>query len=341
MRGLRNEHNMTVEEVAERLLCSATKISRLETGARRPSLRDVRDLCELYEVDESTSAELMSLAREARAAGWWTQYNDLNLDPLIGLEEAATDITCYAMNYIPGLLQTKEYAQGIIETIAPKMNPRIVAQRVEARLRRQQVLERDSPPRYQVLLDESVLRRGVGGPMLMAAQIDKVLAAVARGKAIAQIIPFDAGAYVAADGYFVLLEFAEGSDLRPVVFIEGLAGNQYLDRKVDIARFRETIDYLRSRALSSADSVELMTRVRKYSTSTRKQLRAGLTPRAKEGMCVSAAGDLDWRVSRTCDNGQCITVARDGDFVMIGNTSSPEGPFGSSPSMSGVIFWPE
>lgn len=262
MRGLRNEHNMTVEEVAEKLLCSATKISRLETGARRPSLRDVRDLCELYEVDESTSAELMSLAREARAAGWWTQYNDLNLDPLIGLEEAATNITCYTMNYIPGLLQTREYAQGIIETIAPKMDPQIVAQRVEARMRRQQVLEKDSPPGYQVLLDESVLRRGVGGPATMAAQIDKVLSAVTRGKVTVQIIPFDAGAYAAADGYFVLLEFAEGSDLWPVVFIEGLAGNQYLDRKVDIARFRETIDYLRARALSSADSVKLMTKVR-------------------------------------------------------------------------------
>lgn len=262
MRGLRNERNMTVEDVAEKLLCSATKISRLETGARRPSLRDVRDLCELYEVDESTSAELMSLAREARAAGWWTQYNDLNLDPLIGLEEAATGITCYAMNYIPGLLQTEEYARGIIETIAPKMEPQIVAQRVEARMRRQQVLERDNPPRYQVLLDESVLRRGVGGPAVMAAQIDKVLAAVTRGKVIVQIIPFDAGAYVAADGYFVLLEFAEGSDLWPVVFIEGLAGNQYLDRKVDIARFRETIDYLQARALSSPDSVKLMTKVR-------------------------------------------------------------------------------
>ena len=96
----------------------------------------------------------------------------------------------------------------------------------------------------------------------MAAQIDKVLAAVTRGKVIVQIIPFDAGAYVAADGYFVLLEFAEGSDLWPVVFIEGLAGNQYLDRKVDIARIRETIDYLRARALSSADSVKLMTKVR-------------------------------------------------------------------------------
>jgi transcriptional regulator with XRE-family HTH domain len=262
LRALRNDHDMTVEEVAEKLLCSATKISRLETGARRPSLRDVRDLCELYEVGESASAELMRLAREARAAGWWTQYDDLNLDPLIGLEEAATDITCYSMNYIPGLLQTEEYAQGIIKTIAPKMDPQIVAQRVEARMRRQQVLAKDGPPRYQVLLDESVLRRGVGGPVVMAAQLDRVLAAVARKNAVVQVIPFDAGAYVAADGYFVLLEFAEERDLWPVVFIEGLAGNQYLERKVDIARFRETIDYLRARALSSAESVKLMTKVR-------------------------------------------------------------------------------
>ena len=133
----------------------------------------------------------MSLAREARAAGWWTQYDDLNLDPLIGLEEAATDISCYSMNYIPGLLQTEEYAHGIIKTIAPKMEPRIVQQRVEARLRRQEVLEKDNPPRYQVLLDESILRRGVGGPMIMAAQIKKVLKAVASGKVIVQIIPFD------------------------------------------------------------------------------------------------------------------------------------------------------
>ena len=108
LRGLRNEHNLTVEDVAERLLCSATKISRLETGARRPSLRDVRDLCGIYEVDASTSAELMSLAKEARAAGWWTQYDDLNLDPLIGLEDAAATITCYSMFYMPGLLQTRE-----------------------------------------------------------------------------------------------------------------------------------------------------------------------------------------------------------------------------------------
>lgn len=262
LRGLRNEHNLTVEDVAEKLLCSATKISRLETGARRPSLRDVRDLCGIYEVDASTSAELMSLAKEARAAGWWTQYDDLNLDPLIGLEDAATTITCYSMFYMPGLLQTREYAQGIISIVAPKMDPDVVQQRVEARLRRQQLLSRDSGPQYNVLLDENVIRRGVGDPELIAAQLEKVLETINAGRAVVQIIPFSAGAYATADGYFVLLEFEGRADLWPVVYIEGLAGNQYLDRKVDIARYRECIEYLKARALSPQESESLIAKAR-------------------------------------------------------------------------------
>ena len=262
LRGLRNEHNLTVEDVAERLLCSATKISRLETGARRPSLRDVRDLCGIYEVDASTSAELMSLAKEARAAGWWTQYDDLNLDPLIGLEEAATTITCYSMFYMPGLLQTREYAQGIISIVAPKMDPHVVQQRVDARLRRQQLLSRESGPRYNVLLDENVIRRGVGDPELIAAQLEKVLDTINAGRAVVQVIPFSAGAYATADGYFVLLEFEGRADLWPVVYIEGLAGNQYLDRKGDIARYRECIDYLKARALSPQESESLIAKAR-------------------------------------------------------------------------------
>jgi transcriptional regulator with XRE-family HTH domain len=257
---------MTVEDVAKKLLCSATKISRLETGARRPSLRDVRDLCALYEVDESTSVEFMSLARGARESGWWSQYEDLNLDPLIGLEQEASAITCYSMNYIPGLLQTKEYAQGIIKTIAPKMDPQIVQQRTEARLRRQHLLEQNSRPRYHVLLDEAVMRRGVGGPELMVAQLDKVLEAVRRKKVTVQVIPFAGGAYVAADGYFVLMEFGD-PDLWPVVFVEGLSGNQYLEHRADIARYRETIEYLRDRALEPSESVELVIKARETYTS--------------------------------------------------------------------------
>jgi transcriptional regulator with XRE-family HTH domain len=133
LRELRNQHGLTVEDVAEKLPCSATKVSRLETGARRPSLRDVRDLCGLYGVDELTSAELMSLTREARNQEWWTQYSDLNLDPLLGLEQDASAITKYTMYYIPALLQTEEYTRAIINAIAPKMDRDISAARCGTR----------------------------------------------------------------------------------------------------------------------------------------------------------------------------------------------------------------
>jgi transcriptional regulator with XRE-family HTH domain len=256
LRELRNQHGLTVEDVAEKLLCSATKVSRLETGARRPSLRDVRDLCRLYDVDEPAAAELMSLARGAREHGWWTKYEDLDLDPYIGLEQDATAITCFSMYYMPGLLQTVDYARAIIWAIAPKMDPEIHRQRVEARMQRQQLLEEDDPPRFRVLLDEAALHRRVGGVAVMAAQLEKALDAQRSAKATIQIIPFDIGAYAAADGNFVLLEFDEDSALPPVVFIEGLSSHKYLQRDADIARYREAIEYLRNLALSPDDSTQ-------------------------------------------------------------------------------------
>jgi transcriptional regulator with XRE-family HTH domain len=254
---------MTVEDVGEKLLCSATKISRLETGARRPSLRDVRDLCALYGVDETTSAKFMSLARGAREQVWWTQYEDLDLDPYLGLEQDAVAITSYTTYYLPALLQTEDYTRAIIKTIAPKMDPQIYQQRVEVRMRRQQVLKKDNRPRYRVLLDEAVLHRHIGGPIIMAAQIDKVLEAERDGKTTIQIIPFDVGANAAQDSNFVLLEFEEESGISPIVFVEGLTGNQYLERKADIVRYREAIEQLRDFALSPRDSIKFAEELKK------------------------------------------------------------------------------
>ncbi len=238
----------------------------LETGVRRPSLRDVRDLCALYELDESTSADFMSLARGAREQAWWTQYEDLNLDPYIGLEQEATAITCYSTYYMPGLLQTEDYAQTIIRAIAPKMDLAVHQQRVEARMHRQRRLDDASRPRYRVLLDEAVLRRRVGSQKIMATQLGKLLGAAHDGKVVIQVITFDAGAYLAADGYFVLLEF-EDSQLSPVIFIEGLAGNQYLERAADITRYREAVEYLRDAALSPRDSLSLIAELKKANES--------------------------------------------------------------------------
>jgi transcriptional regulator with XRE-family HTH domain len=263
LREQRLEHGLTVEEVAEKLLCSATKISRLETGARRPSLRDVRDLCGVYNVDEATTNEFMELARGAREQVWWTQYEDLKLDPYLGLEEVAVAITSFTTFYLPALLQTEDYTREVIKKIAPKMDPDVYRQRVEVRMRRQQVLERDNRPRYRVLLDESVLYRPVGGPALMAAQIDKILQAEHEGKATIQILPFEYGVHAAEDSNFVLLEFDDMTSISPMVFVEGLTGNQYVERKAEVDRYREAIDYLRYSALNARDSVEHVRETRK------------------------------------------------------------------------------
>ncbi|HTX28229.1 MAG TPA: helix-turn-helix transcriptional regulator [Streptosporangiaceae bacterium] len=262
LRELRRQRDLTVEDVAEKLLCSATRISRLETGARRPGRHDVRDLCELYGLDESTSAELMTLASEVRSPGWWTQYEDLNLDPYLGLEQDAIAITSYSAYYIPGLLQSEDYARAVISAIAPMMDPAIRQQRVASRMRRQQILEADDRPRYRVLLDESALHRCTGGTTVMGAQLDKVLQAVEQAKLTIQVIPFNVGVHAAQDSNFVMLEFNDESRVSPVVFVEGLTGNRYLEGKSEIARYREAIVYLRDAALSARDSISLIAGLR-------------------------------------------------------------------------------
>jgi len=261
LRELRKALGLTVEEVGAELLCSPTKISRIETAARRPTLRDVRDLCRLYKVDKATTNEFMQLTREAREQGWWRQYSDLNLDPYIGLEEAATSITSYTMYYVPALLQIEDYTRAIIKGIAPKIDLKVHQERVEARLRRQEILDREPPPNYRVLMDEAVLRRPVGGTTVMIAQLDKILWAGENRKATVQVIPFGIGAHAAQDSNFILFEFAEQQQ-PPVVFVEGLIKHQYQERETDVARYREAIELLRDEALSPRASMQLVAEVK-------------------------------------------------------------------------------
>jgi transcriptional regulator with XRE-family HTH domain len=262
LRRLRTDLGLTVEDVGEKLLCSATKISRMETGARRPSLRDVRDLCGLYEVDTSDAQDLMALARQARELGWWKQYDDLRLDPFIGLEQDASAITCFTMFYFPGLTQTEDYARAIIKAIAPGIESKILEQRVEVRMRRQELLQRETPPRYRILLDESVLYRPVGGLEVITAQLDKILNYEREKKATVQVVPFDVGAPAIVESNCVLLDFDEPI-LSPVVFVEGLTSNQMLESRSDLDRYREAIEHLRDSALSPRDSVTRITEMRK------------------------------------------------------------------------------
>jgi transcriptional regulator with XRE-family HTH domain len=263
LRQLRADRDLTVEQVAEKLLCSATKISRIETGARRASLRDVRDLCQLYQVGEQDAAHLMGLARQAREAGWWDQYVDLGspVGTYLGLEAEATAITFFSTIFIYGLLQTAGYARAVIKGINPRIDPAVLEERVDARMRRHKRIEEANRPRVRVLMDEAVLRRQVGGPAVMAEQLDRIVQAASEGPVTTQVIPFNSGSLANSDSNFTLFEFEEPPMPR-VVHVEGLTGYLYLEKAADIERYRESLDQLRDAALSPRDSLVLITEIR-------------------------------------------------------------------------------
>ncbi len=193
-----------------------------------------------------------TLAREASGRDWWEQYDDLDLDRYLALEHDASSITAHSVQYLHGLVQTEDYARAVIKAIAPAMRPATLEHRVEARLRRQRLLDRASPPGYSLLLDEAALRGPVGGPEVMSAQIGRLLELSAAGRARIQLIPFAAGAYPVADLGFTLLE--SGEPAWSVVYVEGLVGNQYHDQPQDVARYRESIKLIRYSALGPAES---------------------------------------------------------------------------------------
>jgi transcriptional regulator with XRE-family HTH domain len=261
LRALRTSLGLTVDDVAEQVLFSTTKISRIETASRPVVLRDVRDLCRIYGVSEEETAELMDLARQAREPGWWAQYDDLNLGPYPGLEQGATALTHFSMYFVHGLLQTEDYARAIIKAVNPKINQKVLDDRVEARLRRQQVLEQENRPRLRSLLDEGVLLRPTGGPEVMSAQLSKILQVVSEEKATVQVIRFSSGAHASVDGDFTFLEFADSS-LPDLVYVEGLLSNLYQERPAELARYREALEYLRDSALSPRDSLSLIAKIK-------------------------------------------------------------------------------
>jgi transcriptional regulator with XRE-family HTH domain len=248
LRQLRNGLGLTFKEVREKLLCSATKISRIETGACRPSLSDVRDLYKLYDVNELGTAELMKLAKMTREQGWRSLYSDLKLGPYIGLEQGAASISCFSVYYVPAL-KAKKHNYEMPKAIETKMDPEVHKQKVKAQPRRQQLLKQEMCPQYHTLLDETGLGHRIGDPAVMATQQDKILNLGRDGKATLQVIPLEIGVHTAQDSNFVLLEL---QDPRPVAPVEGLATNLYHGR--DGHRCREAVEYLCAEALSSRDS---------------------------------------------------------------------------------------
>ncbi|GAA3471170.1 helix-turn-helix domain-containing protein [Nonomuraea roseola] len=255
LRELRQESGLSIADVAERLLCSSAKISRLETARRRASLRDVRDLCAIYGLTDPDEVErLMALARESKQDEWWQKSEDVDFRPLIGLESEAIAISEYETTTIPGLLQTPEYARAVILGYLPLIDPGVLEERVEVRMKRQQILSKVQPPRYWVLLDESALHRHVGGVEVMREQLRHLRRQADLPTITVQVVPYTAGAHMGFDAAFRLLEFDADAAIRDTVHMETLAGSFFIEKATQLNRFREVLNYLRAVALTPHDS---------------------------------------------------------------------------------------
>ena len=266
LRRLRNEKGLTVEQVAEQLLCSPSKMSRMETGHSAPSLRDIRDLCGLYGVtDEAERNRMMWLAREGKRQGWWQPY-DLPYSTYVGLEAEATSIRTFQPSVVPGLLQTEEYARAVHDAAEPEssiteLTPDVVEQRVKARLRRQRLLTEVNPLGFWAVLDEAVLHRVVGGPKTMEIQLGHIVELAALQNVTIQIVSYSAGAHPAPGSMFNILTF--GTAVADVVYVEGLAGWIYIERPEDVSRYSRVFSRLCDMALDETESIDLVTKIQR------------------------------------------------------------------------------
>ncbi|MEV5974302.1 helix-turn-helix transcriptional regulator [Streptomyces sp. NPDC051921] len=264
LRRLREAKNMTAEQVAERLLVSQSKISRLENGRRSISQRDVRDLCGVYEVeDERVVDSLMQMAKDSRQQGWWHAFGDIPYSVYIGLETDAESLRVYEPQIIPGLLQTHGYAEAVINGALPESTPADIDKRVTVRTRRQDRIKDDERPlRLWAVIDEGALRRVVGSRQLMVQQLEHLVEQSHLPHVTVQVLPFHMGAHPGISGHYAILEFPDTSD-SSVVYIEGVTSDLYLEKAQDVAKYSVMYEHLRAQALNAEDTREFVTRIAK------------------------------------------------------------------------------
>jgi len=268
LRALRNEKGLTVEQVADRLLCSPSKVSRMETGHGIATPRDIRDLCDLYDVtDQAERDRMMQLSHDGKQQGWWQPY-DLPYSTYVGLEAEAVSISDFQSSVVPGLLQTADYARAGHEGAMPRLSPQEIDRRIEAKLTRQNLLTQPAPPSFRAVLDEAVLHRQVGGLQTMQAQLERLIEIADLPNVRIQVIPFTLGAHPGVESNFNILDMP--SPTPGVVFVEGLVGFLYLERADDLERYHTIFDRLQSIALSPKDTINLIAKIRANMRETRQ-----------------------------------------------------------------------
>ncbi|MEV1176272.1 helix-turn-helix transcriptional regulator [Nonomuraea sp. NPDC049784] len=261
LRKLREAKNVTREEAGHLIRGSESKISRMELGRVGFKERDVADLLTLYGVvDKQARSAVLDLVATANEPGWWHRFNDVLptwFQAYVGLEEAAARIRTYEVQFVPGLLQTKEYARAVVTAGSAGIGAEEISRRVDLRLERQRMFERADGPVFWAVIDEAALRRPIGGFEVMRAQIEHLIELMRQPKITIQIMPFSFGGHSAEGGAFSILRFPD-SDLPDVVYVEQLASALYLDKREDVDRYTEVMERLCAVSTTPDETVGLL-----------------------------------------------------------------------------------
>ncbi|WP_371495718.1 helix-turn-helix domain-containing protein [Kitasatospora sp. NBC_00374] len=266
LRRLREGRAITREDAGYAIRASESKISRMELGRVSFKERDVADLLSLYGVHDGTEREaLLGLVREANKSGWWHSFTDVLpnwFQTYIGLEEAAALIRTYEVQFIPGLLQCEEYARAIFGQSRPALAEEEIERRVSLRMRRQSLLMDPQGPKLWAVIDEAALRRPVGGPKVMRAQVQHLIDMSEHANVVVQVMPFRFGAHAGESGAFSILRFPE-QDLADVVYLEQLTSALYLDKRDDVDAYIQVMERLCVDSLTPGQTVDLLATILK------------------------------------------------------------------------------
>lgn len=261
LKRCREAAGLTQENVSRHFEWHAAKVTRIETARVAVTPRDVRDLLTLYGVqDEEYREALVALARRSRERTWWTDYRDvIRPGNFVGLEAGASSMRTWEPIVLPGLLQTEQYIRALMRTGRPTDPPEHIDRRVALRLTRQGRLTAANPLEFWAIIDESAVRRVIGGKAAMADQLKHLIDAAQLPNVTLQVLPFDAGEHPFLGGSAVLLEFRETTHL-DVVYLEGVAGDYYEEQPSEVARYRESFDRLSAMALDPQGSIAMIER---------------------------------------------------------------------------------
>jgi hypothetical protein len=253
-----------MDQAAERIDGDKPKISRLESGQLIARRLEIEALLELYGVtDPDVVSAMVTLARESRQKGWWHQFTQQlrpDFQERIDLENEAVRIQIYQPLLVPGLLQTPEYAETTIRAVDRLAPQEQIEAYIAARLARQEILRREKPPQFVCVLDEAVLHRRVGGAEVIAPQLSRLLEVNSPPELSIQVVPFGQGWHAGLDGPFTVYSYPDPLDL-DVVTVEYLDGTLHLEEDQVVEKYRMAFDQLRSSALSSGQSMELISRL--------------------------------------------------------------------------------